>query len=81
MYAKSCNLKLSCIVYAKSRYNENYHINSKSYVNFQVELKQNHVKRAMPVFMAQLKVPLWLLPDGNEKNHVSPQRHSILKRF
>jgi hypothetical protein len=75
------NRKLSHIVYAKSHYTENYDINSKSDVNFQVELKQNRIKWDMPGLMAQLKVPPWLLPGGNEKNHISPQRHNILKSF
>jgi len=61
------NRKLSCIAYAKSCYTENYHINLKSYVNFQVELKQNCIKWDMPVFIAQLKIPPWLLPVGIRK--------------
>ena len=39
------NWKLSCNVCAMSRWTKHYHVNSKSGVNFQVVLKQNHAKR------------------------------------
>jgi hypothetical protein len=48
------NQKIWLIIYAKSHYTENYYINSKCGVNFQVVLEQNraeknHIKRDQPV--------------------------------
>jgi hypothetical protein len=52
--------KLSFIIYAKSCYNKQYHVNSRSRVYFLVMLKQNsskrnHVQRELPVLQSQLR--------------------------